>query len=181
MIAFDRLVMLALGELSEPEASEVDEHVLSCGPCAAILEQLMLLQPAVRELVRAGRIAFPVTASLAQALRDAGLVSRSYRLAPERPVPCSVAAADIYALTTLDVDLLGVERVDLVMTLPLGSLRLEDVPFDRTGGAIRFVTASEQLRRLPTTRVTVEAFATDAAGERSLGRYHLDHTAFRPE
>jgi hypothetical protein len=181
LIEHEKLISLALGELAEAEADEVDAHVLACGACATVLERLLRLGPLVRDLVREGAVAFPVTAALADRLRREGLVSRSYRIAKDDAVPCSVAAEDVYALTTLEVDAHGVERVDVVVTFPLGAVRMDDVPFDRDAGLVRYVTQSRRLRLLPSCRVVVEVLASDARGERAertIGRYFLDHTAF---
>jgi hypothetical protein len=178
VIDLERLVMLALGELGDQEAAEVEEHVLGCGTCASTLERLLRIGAAAREIVRSGKVALPVTASLVEQLTSAGLVSRSYHLAPGRIVPCTAGAVDIYALTTLEADLNGIERIDIVRTAPGSSVRMRDVPFDRASGLVRFVSRSDFLRTLPTTRLRLEVLAVDEAGERKLGEYFLDHTAF---
>jgi hypothetical protein len=179
MIDFDRLVGHALGELRETDAAHVDEHVLACGTCASTLEMLLRLRGAVRDVVREGKVAFPVSATLVEALKAAGLISRTYHLVPERALPCAVGIDDIYALTTLDVDLRGVVQLDLVQTTILGSGRVKDVPFDAERGVVMYVTRSDWLRTLPSTRVTLELFAVGASGkasgERKLAQYFLDH------
>jgi hypothetical protein len=178
VIDLQRLTMLALGELTDAEAADVEEHVLACGACASTLERLLRIGPAIRDVVHEGKIAFPVTAALGEELGKAGLVSRSYHLAPNAVTPCAVGATDIYALTTLEADLRGVEHVDVVKTTPAGSLRMCDVPFDAERGLVRLVSRSDLLRMLPTARVRLELFAVDASGEKKLSEYFLDHTAF---
>ncbi len=181
MIELELLESHALGELSDEEAARVDEHVLSCGACAATLERLLLIGDAVAALVRGGELTFPVTRELAGALSRAGLVSRSYRVAPSRSVACSVAAEDVYALTTLEADLGAVERVDLVRDLPTGRSRLEDVPFDAAAGLVQFAVRSDHLRTFPSTRIRLELLAVAPSGERTLGEYFLDHTGYRSD
>ena len=176
MIELEQLVKLALEELGETEAADVEEHVLACGSCAATLERLLRLGDAVREVVRAGKLAFPVTRSLLIELERAGLVSRWYRLAADRIVPCAVSGEDIYALTTLEADLRGVEQLDVVRTVLGGSARMTDVPFDAEQGVVRFVSRSDVLRTLPTTRIKLELFAVEGPAERKLSEYFLDHT-----
>ena len=178
MIAFEQLLMLVEGELDPDGAAKVDEHIIECGACASTFERLYRLAPVLDEIVRSGGMAFPVTESLADDLRKAGLISRSYRIAPDAIVPCTVTAEDIYALTTVEVDLRGVERLNVVVTLPMGPLRMQDVPFAPGSGVVSWIAQSSRLRLLPNTRVTVDVFAEEAGGERKLGRYMLDHTAF---
>jgi hypothetical protein len=178
VIAVERLAIVALGDADAAEAEEVEEHVLACGACAATFERLVRIGDAARELVRKGGFAFPVTASLAERLRAEGLVSRSYRLAAEAIVPCSVSATDIYAMTTLEADLRGVTNATLVVTTPgRHVLRMTDIPFDAARGTVSYVVQSSVLRTFPSGRVTLELFATEPE-ERPLGRYFLDHTAF---
>ena len=179
MIELERLVRLALDELDDVEAAEVEEHVLACSSCAATLERLLGIGGAVREIVRAGQLAFPVSGALLTELERAGLVSRYYRLAADCIVPCSVGARDIYAVTTLEADLRGVERVDLVRTILGDSVRMNDLPFDAEHGLVRFVSRSDLLRKLPTARVELALSAVDGSGERRLSEYFLDHTGIR--
>lgn len=174
MIAVERLLMLALDELDDAEATEVEAHVLACGACAARFERLLRLGALLGEIVRAGAMSFAVTPSLTAELEAAGLVSRAYRLAPEEIVPCSVGADDIYALTTLEAKLDDVARLDLTVTLPAATMRMTDVPFARERGLVAYVTPSRHLRQLPSTRVTIELLD----GDRRIGRYFLDHSAF---
>jgi hypothetical protein len=180
MIDLDRLVLLALDELDETEASAVETHVLGCGPCAATLERLLRIGGAVREVVRAGQLAFPCSPALLQELRTAGLISRAYRLAPDQVVPCTVGARDIYTLTTLEAELRGVSQLDLVRTTAEGSARMRDLPFDAGSGLAMYVSRGDLLRKIPTTRIKLELVAVEPAGERTLGEYFLDHTAYAP-
>jgi hypothetical protein len=178
MIALERLMMLALGELGEVEAAEIDEHILACTACAATFERLLRVGPCVRDAVAAGTIGFPVSGALVDQLSAAGLVSRSYRLRPDDRVPCTAGAQDIYALTTLEADLQGVARVDIVRTTPLGLTRMQDVPFDAALGVVMYVTRSDQLRKLPSCRIRIELVIVDESGERTGAQYLLEHTAF---
>jgi hypothetical protein len=178
VIAIEQLVMLALDELDEAEATAVESHILACGECAARFERLWRLTSVIGEILRSGQMSFPVTTAFADELRAAGLISRSYRLSPERIVPCEVSAEDIYSLTTLEAKLDDVEQVDLVVSLPTGTIRMEDVPFDRERGLVGYVTPSSRLRLLPSGRVTIDLLAMSAAGERRVGRFFLEHTAF---
>lgn len=182
MIDADRLIQLALGELDEIEAARVDEHVLACGPCAAVLERLLGIGDGVRKLIRDGRVAFPASAALVDALAAAGLISRRYRLGPNQIVPCTVGATDIFTVTTLEApsEVRGAQQIDIVRTTPAGSLRMRDVPFDRERGLVTYLSRCDLLRPLPSVRIQLELLAVDASGDRKLADYFLDHTAFVP-
>jgi hypothetical protein len=178
VIELDRLIALALGELDPGEESEVEEHVLACDECAATLARLLEVGDAVRDLVGAGGIALVGSGQVVDRLERAGLVSRTYRIAPGQTVPCSVGATDIYAVAHLEVDLAGVRRVDLVSATPRGTERVEDIPFDPARGFISILTPSAFIRTMPSMHITCTLVAVDADGERVLGEYRLDHTAF---
>ena len=185
MIDFEQLVRLALDELDEAEATEIDEHVLRCGACASTLERLVHIRGGVRDLVLAGKLAFPAGTVLIDELTAAGLISRTYRLAPGEVLPCAVDATDVYALTTLRANLDGVMRVDVVQSTPAGSTRMMDVPFDAEQGLVSFVSRSDVLRSLPSTRLRLEVFAVDGSdertGQRKIAEYFLEHTASPPQ
>jgi hypothetical protein len=178
MIADDALLMLALAELSGPDAEEAGEHVLACGACAERLEQLVALGIGIRDLVRAGKTWIVLSRRLLERMDRDGLVSRTYRVRPGETVPCGVGARDVYALTHLEADLTGVSRVDLVVS-DLG-MRVDDVPFDRERGEITFVERSDHVRALPTGPIRLVLVAVDDVGERALGEYTLSHTAYVP-
>jgi hypothetical protein len=177
VIALERLAMLALGDLPDHEAAEVEEHVLGCGECAARLERLADLGDAVRELVHAGRVLLPATAKLVSHLAREGLVTRTYRVAPGGAVACTVAAEDVYVALYLSVDTTDVDRIDFVYESPIARFRMDDVPFDREGGMVTVAQTAEYLRTLPTGSGTVRLVAVDSRGERALGEYVLNHTA----
>jgi hypothetical protein len=173
MIALDRLISCARGELSGDAEQEVEEHVLSCSRCALRYASFLRLGPAIAELVRGGGVTMPVTRALAERLDAEGLISRRYELEPGTAVPCTVGPDDVYSLTTYHVDLAGVSRVDLVRF----GQRVPDIPFDADAGRVYMLTRAEVLRTLPTMRVPLQLVAVEAEGERTLGDYVLDHTA----
>jgi hypothetical protein len=173
MIAIDRLVASAIGELTGDADAEVEEHVLSCGACAARYAFFVRLGPAIAELVRGGAVTMPISRALAEQLDARGLITRRYVLEPDKPVPCTIGPDDIYSLTTYSVDLQGVSRVDLIR----GDQRLPDVPFDAAAGRVYMLTSAQVLRQVPSMRLHLRLLAVDEAGERTLGTYLLDHTA----
>jgi hypothetical protein len=93
-------------------------------------------------------------------------------------VPCSVGADDLYTLVELEADLAGVGRVDVVKHRT--GTRVEDVPYDRERGVVAWIEPCEAIRRVPSGRSQLTLLAVDEGGERVLGTYTLDHTAFDP-
>jgi hypothetical protein len=178
VIAIERLIAYALGELEGDEALEVDDHVLSCGACAERLTRLLDLGAGVRALVRGGVAPIFLAPALRDALESAQLITRRYRLRPGEIVPCEVAAHDVYTLIELEANLHGATRVDLVRA---GAYRLPDVPIDRARGVVALVQPGERIRQEPTMRIELELIAVEeGTGDRSLGSYTLSHTAYRP-
>jgi hypothetical protein len=173
MIDIDRLISLALDELPATDVPEVEEHLLACGRCARVLEQLVQLGSGVRELVGAGKVRFAVGADMLQRLVDSGLVAKVYRVPAGGSVNCSVGTKDVYISAELSADLRGVQRVDVIKHVLGHSVRVDDVPFDREHGIVRTVELAEFLRMLPTTQVVIEL----VDGDRSIAKYHFNHSA----
>jgi hypothetical protein len=178
VIAFERLVMLARGELAEPDAAETEEHVLACTGCANVLEQLLDLGERLGALVRAGAGGMLAGPEIVGLLEREKLVTRSYRIPPGSAVACTVDARDLYTAIHLTADLHGIARIDLVHEAPSRTYRVNDVPFTAGVGEIVFVQPGVYLRTLPTERKTLRLLAVDDAGERVIGEYVLEHTAF---
>jgi hypothetical protein len=180
MIAFDRLAMLALGELPQEEAAAVEEHVLGCDECAARLERMIDLGQGLSALARAGSTGGLLAGeAIVELLEREHLVTRRYRIAPGGQVACTVDAGDVYSAMYLAADTSGARRVDWIYHSPTAGYRVEDVPFH--AGGVTFVMPAAYLRTLPTQRKTIRLVAVDDTGERLLGEYVLDHTAYSPE
>jgi hypothetical protein len=181
MIAFGKLAMLALGELPESEAAVVEDHILACGSCAAILDRLLDLGARVAEVTQEGSAFMLAGHALVGELERVGLVTRTYQLRPGGEVACTVDANDIYSALRLFLDTSGeVGRVDLLYESPTASHRFDDVPMDRAAGEVVFVQPADYLRTLPSGRRTIRLVVVDGDGERTLGEYVLNHTAYSP-
>ncbi len=180
MIAFERLAMLALGELPEAQATEVEEHVLACDTCASLLESLVELGEVLPRVVRAGGGSMLAGRGLVELLDRERLVTRRYTVAAGAQVACTVDARDVYTAVHLAVDTTGVRRIDILYESPTARYRLEDVPFEPDDRELVFVQPADYLRTLPTERKSIRLVAVDDAGERLLGEYTLNHTAFSP-
>ena len=179
MIPRERLLALALGEIEGDEAAAVEDHVLGCSTCAADLERLLDLRNAIPALVRAGKVRVTVTPALLERLEREGLVTRTYEIAPNQAVSCTVGATDVYtAVHLLGLDLAGVTRVDLIVSLHPHEVRFEDVVFDAAHGRVVYAQRADFIRTLATGRHGIRLVSVEAGGDRELARYHLDHTAY---
>jgi len=175
VIALEQLIASALGEVDGDEADRIDEHVLSCGVCAEVYAILVRLGPALAALVRSGETMMPVTRSLVDRLAEAGLITRRYALAPGSVTPCAVGASDVYTLTTYEVDLTGVGRLDLERQ----GQRHADLPFDADAGRLYMLSRADQLRALPSLTIHLRLIDVKSDGtERVLGMFTLEHTGF---
>lgn len=180
MIERSKLVALACGDLPEPAATEVEEHLLSCDECTRVAEQLDAIVREVAALAAAGAARAVVTGATLERLRSAGVPHGEYELGPGESVMCRIAPGDLLNVVTLHADLTNVERLAVVVRTQDGRIldRLEDVPFDAHRGRVVTVEPGERLRQLPTMRVELVLYATTAGGrDRLLGEYALDHQA----
>jgi hypothetical protein len=174
MIAFERLASLALGELDDDAAAEVEEHVLGCSRCAAVLESLLELGDRLAEVARSGTRMLAGRA-LVDRLAAAGLVTRTYSIAAGGQVACTVDDRDLYSAMRLSADTRGERRVDVVFLSPERDIRYEDVPFEPDG--VVFVHPAHYLRTIPSGRKMLRLVAVDDQGDRVLAEYVLNHTA----
>lgn len=180
MIGRDQLVALACGDLQEPEATAVEEHLLACDGCARAAEALQAVVREVAALAEEGRVRGVITASTLGRLRAEGIPHGEYELGPGESVFCHIAAGDRFNAVTLRADLADVERLTLVVRTPEGAVldRVEDIPFDAREGRVVTVEAGEALRQMPTMRIELSLHATTPSGEQRLvGEYALDHRA----
>jgi hypothetical protein len=175
-IAFDALVAYWAHE--DADDAGVEEHVFACDACAARLAAVArIAQGVARVSGRRGGVDMVVTGAIVDRLAREGLKLRSYRVAPGGTVACTVAPDDDLVVTTLDVDLAGVESVDLVKRRD-GAVfsRMSDVPVDAARGEIVYTVSGDRLRGLPKTTIEVEVIAKAPGGPRRLGLYVFDHS-----
>jgi hypothetical protein len=180
MIAFEKLAALALGELSEHEAHEVEDHVIGCSSCAETLERLLDLGDGVRAVTGAGCAFLLVSRALIAGLAREGKITREYSVRPGGRVDCTVDERDVYTAMRLELDARGARRIDFVYDAPTGSYRAEDIPFDPIATELVFVQPAVYLRTLPSALKKLRLVAVDESGERTLGEYTLNHTAYVP-
>lgn len=162
------------------EADRVEEHLFSCGACAARLHSLVSLADGLSTLVRQGRVSGIVSRAMLNRMQRDGLTVRMYSLEPGDTVPCCVYPADDVVVTALRADLSSVEAVTLsVATGDTHLERFENVPVSGPAGEVLWATPAAVVRRFPSMRLQlILSSAVDTRAE--LGRYILEHSASPP-
>ena len=171
-----------LGELDAATVATVEEHLFACPGCARWLEELVALQDALGELMRAGSVLAATTEAVLARAEQRGLRTRTYRIPPGGTVHCTIAPQDDANVVRLCGPFADVERVDVETVRRehgqvVSSSRSEDVPIDRSSGEIVLLNPGELIRSLPSSTFELEVVGRDASGRGTpLGRYTLEHT-----
>ena len=160
------------------EAERIEEHLFTCGACAARLEAMSMLGAGLAALVRRGRVSGIVSRALLNRMQRDGVQIRLYSLSPGEAVPCAAFPGDDLLVVSLNADLAGSETVSLSVTGPEDApfRYLADVPVARTDREILWATPGTEVRRLPSTRLRLR-LTSGRPGAPVLGEYELDHTA----
>ncbi len=169
---FSKLVDYWFGELEPEEEAGFEEHLFGCAECTAELERLAALGAAVRGAWRSGAVRAVISPALLEAMRQASLRLREYRVPPGGSVNCTIKESDDFVVSRLAAPLAGVRRVDLVTA----GGRLEDVPFDPAAGEVLVCPTPAALKRAGAHVDRVSLVAVEEAGERLLGEYTFVHT-----
>ena len=180
-INFEYLVAYWLGELPEGQEEKIEEHLFGCAHCAGRLEWLAALSAGVRAAVRAGALGMMVSAPFVEAMKQAGLRLREYRLDPGGRVDCTIRADEDAVVSHMRASLAGVRRVDLLQEVEVGGVaqpevRLEDVPFDPVSGELVFIPQPAALKKMPAHRMRMRLVSVGEAGEVPIGEYTFEHS-----
>jgi hypothetical protein len=173
---YETLVALWAGELDEPQAAAVDEHVFACDSCAAATERLAGVVGGLRE-----RIPFVIS----QAHRER-LVEGGTRIHVTQVEPTLDRSATTSARFAPDVDLLvfalrgdvsRADRVDVEIASPTGEPRyvLEDVPFDRKAGEVLIACQRHFEGMFPAGDPVFSVHAIESGKRRAVGDYVVAH------
>ncbi len=169
------------GELALEESDRFEEHLFECSECTGQLEKIARMESAVRDLIRGGRVSFPVTRVLFERMATDGLVMREYRLVPNESVPCTVGSEDHFGVAWLEGDLGDADRVDVDFIDEASSrsiLHLDDVPFDRARGEVGMATSADFLRTLPATVFLVRMMPSLRGEALPVATYRMMHTPY---
>jgi hypothetical protein len=177
-VPFAALVDYWLGDLDAARGNEVERHLFACGECCVTLERIAKLAGGIRALVRRGAIAAVVTPGFVEALGEAGLRVREYRVPCNGSVHCTVAPEDDLLISRLQAPLAGVGRLDLVTVGGEGVApqRLADIPFSAAADEVVIVPRIDRIRALRESTETVQLIAVERGYERVLGEYRFFHT-----
>lgn len=178
----EELIAYQAGELDAAAEERLEEHLFSCVPCAARLEDLYRLRAAVIDATGRGAFTSGATAELVDRASAAGVQIRSYRLEPGDTAPCTCSPTDHFVAVRLAAPLAGAERVDMDVETrfadsgEIESHRREQLAIDHETGEVIVLYAGDAIRAAPRTRWTMHLRARGPAGERVLGPFVLEHT-----
>jgi len=177
-IGFETLIAYWLGEVPEKSEAKLDEHLFGCAHCTRRLEELAALAWGVRAAVTEGRVTMVVSGPFLEAMKQAGLALREYRLDPGGSVNCTIATDDDAVISRLQAPLSGIERVDLVRVQGGAEpeLRVADVPFNAATGEVLVVPSAAWLKSMPAFRMQMRLIAVGKAGEKQIGEYTFNHS-----
>lgn len=174
---FETLVAYWLREIPAEREAVLEEHLFSCAHCTRRLEELAALASAVRAAVQDGRVSMVVRESFVEAMRQAGLRLREYRVAPGGSVNCTIRADDDAVISRLRAPLEGVQRLDFARKRDDGpEVRIADVPFDAATGEVFVIPSAAMLKTLPAFKMRMRLIAVSEAGDKQIGEYMFDHS-----
>jgi anti-sigma factor RsiW len=177
-IGFETLVGYWLGELPEKREAILEEHFFGCAHCTGRLEQIAALASGVRVAVKEGRVSMAVSGPFVEAMKQAGMSLREYRLEPGGSVNCTIGAGDDAVISRLRAPLAGVKRLDAVSMQGGGEteVRLADVPFDADAGEVLLIPSAAWLKTMPAFTMRMRLIAVGDAGEKPIGDYTFNHS-----
>jgi hypothetical protein len=177
-IDFETLVAYWLGEVPESREAMLEEHLFGCADCTQRLKGLAALAAGVRAAVKDGKVSMAVSGPFVEAMKQAGLRLREYRLEPGGSVNCTIGSDDAAVVSRLRAPLAGVKRLDVVRMRGSGEPeeRLADVPFDAETGEVLVIPSSAWLKTMPAFTMRMRLVAVGEAGEKQIGDYTFNHS-----
>jgi len=177
-VAPDTLLAYWLGELDESTEAQLDEHLLGCGGCSALLQVLVELGDGIRKLARSGALRGVFTDALTKRLAATGLRVREYRVPRNGSVHCTIAPDDDVVVARLEAPLADVRQLDVLVFDPAGQghERLEHVPFVASASEVVVVPGIDLLRALPVSTMRMQLVAVERGSDRMIGEYTFHHT-----
>jgi hypothetical protein len=166
------------GDLADDEMNRFEEHLIACGDCSTLLEELAALGAGLTALVRRGRISGIVSRAVINRLQREGARVRMFSLLPGETVPCAVYPGDDLIVASLRADFPGVEAATLTVTgphrEPLG--RHDDIPVTGPLADVLWATPAAVVHQMPSMRLELTLTSMGAAPA-ELATYVLEHSA----
>ena len=180
-VSDDDLLEYWTDALEGADVERIEDHLFSCGDCAARLEAMVSLGDGLRTLVQQGRVSGIVSRSLLNRMQRDGVKVRQYSLSPGERVPCAAFPDDDLLVIALRANFAGAGNVTLSITGQDDELisRISDVPVSPADSEILWGAPGEIIRRMPSTRVHM-SLVSGAPGGETIAEYELDHTALPP-
>lgn len=177
-VGFETLLAYWLGEVPAAQEAVIESHFFGCAHCTRRLEALAALAAGVRAAVKDGRVSMVASGPFVDAMRQAGLRLREYRLEPGGSVNCTIGADDDAVISRLRAPLAGVQRLDVVSDRGTDApeVRLADVPFDAHTGEVLVIPSAAWLRTMPAFTMRVRLLAVGDSGEAQVGDYTFKHS-----
>lgn len=174
---FDTLVAYWLREIPAEREAALEEHLFACAHCTRRLEELAALAAGVRAAVQDGRVSMVVREPFIEAMRQAGLRLREYRVAPGGSVNCTIRADDDAVISRLRAPLEGVQRLDFARKRDdAAEVRIADVPFDAAAGEVLVIPSAAMLKTMPAFTMRMRLIAVSDGGEEQIGEYLFNHS-----
>jgi hypothetical protein len=175
------LVDYWFGDLDGPDLDRVEEHLLECDACGAVLGSLMSTGDGVRRLAHQGAFTVIVSPSFLETASRQGLRVREYRVPAGGRVACTVTADDDLLIGRLQGDFRGVSRLDLVVQFEDGrEHRVFDLPVSPSSPEVIVAQAMPAVRALPSSTTRMRLLAREGEGDRLVGEYTFAHTPSTP-
>ena len=175
-IALADLTDYAAGELSQPEAEAIEEHLFACADCAARAAEFNALVRAIRPAVQTAEVGGFVTDELLNQLSREGVRVRSFALSPGAVVPCAVWEGDELMALRLRGDFGGAG--EFTLTQRVAGTEVSRVRGEVTVGEhdeVIVAIPASWVRQLPIVDIDVLLTAHEDGAERPVGRYTLVH------
>ena len=177
-IDFETRVAYWLGEMPEKREAMLEEHLFGCAYCTSRLEELAVLASGVRAAVKDGKVSLVCSESFVEAMKQAGLCVREYRLEPGGSVNCTIRSDDDAVISRIRAPLAGVQRLDLVRMGGGGEpeVRIADVPFDAERGEVLMIPSAAWLKTMPAFTMRMRLIEVGETGEKPIGDYTFNHS-----
>jgi anti-sigma factor RsiW len=175
-IALADLTDYAAGELTEAEASALEEHLFGCADCSVRAAEFDQLVRAIPPAVRSAAVTGFVTDAVLNRLAREGVRVRAYALSPGAVVPCAVWDDDEVMALRLRGDFRGSSEVTLSQRIAGAEvIRTTGHVAASSHGEIIYALPAAWVRELPVTEVEVFLTAKEGGEERPVGSYTLVH------